>query len=360
MSVAGVGTRVLAVLGDPRRGGLPATALDDAVTALAALWLVSGLVLEAWAHGATPEPGSFFAAWHLVFDTGFVAMAGWTLALVWRRTRGGLRGFAAVPLGYRSTVVAVAGFAVSGVIDLIWHAYFGAQTGIGMLFAPGHLGLAVSMLVLVTSPVRSAMGRADVGEAPPLRLLWPALLTTGLAAALVMVFVGYGNAITYSAARIVEVLSQTDDSPVRELAASVVISAAVLLVPLLFLARRWRLPFGAGMLTMLPVIVVSGAETGGNNVSVLLAFVIAAVGVDLLILCLDPCAARPGIYWGFSCAAAFFTWSLYIGIAAAAAGQAPSVVELWTGIPIMAGLLGWLLGVLMLPSRHPMPPIALP
>ncbi len=347
---------MLAVLGDPRRGGLPATALDDAVTALAALWLVGGLILDAGAHTAAPEPGSFFAAWHLVFDTGFVTIAGWTLALVWRRTRSGLRGFAAVPLGYRSTVAAVAGFALSGAGDLIWHACLGAGQGIAMLFAPGHLGLAASMLVLVTSPVRSAMGRADVGEAPPLRLLWPALLTTGLAAAVVTVFVGYGNALTYSATQIVEGLSHTDDPSVRELAAALVITAVVLLLPLLFLARRWRLPFGAAALTMLPVVAVSGAETGGHNLSVLLAFVIAAVGVDLLILCLDPCAARPGVYWGFSCAAAFFTWSLYIGIAAAAAGRVPSVLELWTGVPITAGLLGWLLGILMLPTRHPVQP----
>ncbi|MCM6772361.1 hypothetical protein NDR87_01260 [Nocardia sp. CDC159] len=357
MSATGVGTRMLAVLGDPRRGGLPASALDDAVTALASLWLVTGLALGSWAHAAVPEPGSLFAAWHLVFDSGFAALAGWTLALVWRRARGGARGFAAVPVGYRSTVVAVAGFTLSAVVDVVWHAAFEGEGGIGILFSPGHLGLALSMLVLVTSPVRSAMGRADVGEAPPLRLLWPALLTMGLAAALVMVMVGYGNAITYSAVRIVEALSRPEDGAARELAAALVLTAAVLLLPLLFLARRWRLPFGAAALTMLPVVAVSGAETGGDNVSVLVAFAIAAVGVDLLILCLDPFAARPGAYWGFSCAAAFFTWSLYIGIASAAAGQVPSAVELWVGVPIMAGLLGWLLGILMLPTRHPVPPV---
>ncbi|MFF0490555.1 hypothetical protein ACFYTQ_16170 [Nocardia sp. NPDC004068] len=171
-----------------------------------------------------------------MFGSGFLALAGWMLCLVWRRVREGLRGFAAVPWGYRSAVVAVGGFVVSGLADIVWHARFGEARGIAIVFAPGHLGLTVSMLVLATAPLRSAVARTDIGDAPPLRLLWPALLTTGLAASLVMVVLDYGNAITYSANRIVDALSATDDdAPVRELAA-VLITATILL----FLARRWR------------------------------------------------------------------------------------------------------------------------
>lgn len=236
-----------------------------------------------------------------MFGSGFLALAGWTSYLVWRRVREGLRGFAAVPWGYRSAVVAVGGFVVSGLADIVWHARFGEARGIAIVFAPGHLGLTVSMLVLVTAPLRSAIGRVDIGDAPPLRLLWPALLTTGLAASLVMAFLDYGNAITYSANRIVDALSATDDdAPVRELAAAVLITATILLTPLLFLARRWRLPFGAATLTTLPVVALSATQTHAHNRAVLLPFTLAAPALDLLILTLDPTPTRPTTYRTFA------------------------------------------------------------
>ncbi|WP_068030214.1 hypothetical protein [Nocardia mexicana] len=352
MSNSSVGARVLAVLGDPRQGGLPATARDDAVTAALSVWLVGGLLLDAWAHASVPEPEPFSTPWQAVFYTGFLALAGWTLLLVRRGVRGGLRGAAAVPLGYRAALPALIGAVLSVAGDLVWHiAFHGTAEVVDVQFGPAHLGLAASVFVLVTTPVRSAMSRADIGAAPPLRLLWPALLACGAAAALVVLFLGYGNAAAYSAVRIVEVLSQPGGPQVRALAAAVVISTAVLLLPLLFAARRWRLPFGAALLTMLPAVAMSGAETDGRNVSILVAFAVAAVGVDLLALCLDPAADRPAAYWGFAGAAALFTWGLYVGVAAAAAGSMPPVVELWTGLPIAAALVGWLLGVLMLPAR---------
>ncbi len=347
-----MGARVLAVLGDPRLGGLPATARDDAVTALLSAWLVGGLLLDAWAHTSVPEPEPFSTPWQAVSYTGFLALAGWVLLLVRRGLRDGLRGAAAVPLGYRATVPALIGVVLAVAGDLLWHAAFhGTAEAVDVQFGPAHLGLAACAFVLVTTPLRSAMARGDIGAAPPLRLLWPALLACGCAAALVVLFLGYGNAAAYSAARIVEVLSQPGGPQVRALAAAVVISTAVLLLPLLFAARRWRLPFGAALLTMLPAVAMSGAETDGHNLSILIAFAVAAVGVDLLVLCLDPAADRPSAYRGFATAAALFTWGLYIGVAAAAAGRLPDVVELWTGIPIAAALVAWLLAVLMLPAR---------
>ncbi|WP_157777631.1 hypothetical protein [Nocardia terpenica] len=356
MSAPGVGTKVFAALGDPRRGGLPATARDDAVTALAAGWLVGGLALAAWSQAEGADPGAFSAG-HAVFATGVLATAGWVVAVVWRNLRGGRRGFAAIPLGYRAAVLALVLFVCSVLADLIWHLVFGGHPGTGradavdLLLGPTHLGVALALFLMITSPLRSAMARPDIGDAPPLRLLWPALLAAGLAAALVLRVIGYGDALTYSAVRIVEVFSQVDGAQVRGLAAAIVISAAVLLLPLLFAARRWRLPFGAALLTMLPLVVLSGAQTACGNVAVLIAVATAAVVVEVLTLCLDPCARRPVAYWVFAGAAAFFTWSLYIGVAAAAAGRVPSVVELWTGTPIAAALFGWLLAVLMLPGR---------
>ena len=36
-------------------------------------------------------------------------------------------------------------------------------------------------------------------------------------------------------------------------------------------------------------------------------------------------------------------------------GRVPAVTELWTGVPIVAALVGWLLAVLVLPTAQPHP-----
>ena len=84
----------------------------------------------------------------------------------------------------------------------------------------------------------------------------------------------------------------------------------------------------------------------------------AGVGVDLLALVLRPTAARRAAFWGFAAAASLLTWSLYLGVASVLVGRVPAVTELWTGIPIVAALIGWLLAALMLPTAQPDPAAA--
>ncbi|MRH90672.1 hypothetical protein GFY24_25065 [Nocardia sp. SYP-A9097] len=115
---------------------------------------------------------------------------------------------------------------------------------------------------------------------------------------------------------------------------------------------RWRLPFGAAVLTMLPTVVLSGAENEARNLSILLMFVVAAIGVDVLARLLRPAADRPGAYQLFGALAPLLTWALYFGSASVSEGGVPEIVEFWTGAPIVAALLGWLLAVLLLPPRR--------
>lgn len=351
MSTPTLGSRISAAVGDPRRPG-PATApRDDVVTALLSAWLVGGLMLDAWAHSNVPELESFFTPWHAVFYTGFLATAGWVLSLVWRNTRTGLRGFAAVPNGYRAAMVAIPIFAVSGIADWSWHTVFGIEQSIDILFSPSHLGLVASMFVIVTSPLRSALARAELSSG--LGALWPALLACGMAAALVLLFLEYGNALNYSARAIVWSFSTDKGPDIRRLAAGMVITNIVLLTPLLYVARHWRLPFGAALLIMLPSVILSGAETAGKNLGVLIGFACAALGVDLLAQWLRPTAERRGAYQIFATIAPLFTWSLYLGVASSSVGHLPTIVEFWTGAPVVAAMLGWLVSSLLLPTRAP-------
>lgn len=353
MSAQTFGARVIATVGDPRQAGPAVTPRADAVTAGVSTWLIGGLMLDAWAHSNVPELETFFTPWHAAFYSGFMATAGWVLYLVWRNLRAGLRGFAAVPAGYRSTVLALVVFAVSGIADWAWHTVFGIEETLNILFSPSHLGLAASMFIIVTSPLRSAFARTELGAAPAFRQLWPAMWATGMAAALVMLFLGYGNAVRDRPGGIVDAFSNSDSVYADYLAAELIISNLILLLPLLYLARRWQLPFGAATLTMLPTVVLSGAENEGHNPSILLTFVVAAIGVDVLNRLLRPAGARPAAYQLFAALAPFLTWSLYFGAASVSERRLPEIVEFWTGAPIVAALVGWLFAVLLLPPRPP-------
>ncbi len=235
-------------------------------------------------------------------------------------------------------------FALSGLADMAWHTVLGVETATDIFSSPSHLGLLVAVVVIVTSPLRSAW--ADPGRGTP---PWPAVVTLGLATTLVLLFLSYGNALTYDADGVVGALSDTE-GPAPRLAARMVVTTIVLLAPLLLLARRWTLPTGAATVVALPAVLLSTLLAEFENLSTTLGALVAALLVDVLARVLRPTAARRTQYWAFAAAAAFVTWALFVGAAAATAGRLPAVPELWSGAPVVAALVGWALAVLMLPT----------
>ncbi|MGW2220737.1 hypothetical protein ACWCSD_37615, partial [Nonomuraea sp. NPDC001684] len=183
--------------------------------------------------------------------------------------------------------------------------------------------------------------------------LFPALAGLAFAATLVSLFLSYGDALQYRSARVVEAFSSVDGPGAEHLATSMVISNVVLLAPVLLVARRWNLPFGAVTVMYTIAVLMPGAQTAFENAPTLLTFVAAGLASDVLIRLLRPSGARRGAYWAFAGLSAFVTWSLYIGVASAAGGGLPAVPELWTGAPVVAGLIGLALGALFLPNALP-------
>ncbi|MBF8191396.1 hypothetical protein ITP53_38000 [Nonomuraea sp. K274] len=334
--------------GEPRRW---VSLRTDLITALLGVWFGIGLMIDAWAHTNQSELETFFTPWHAAFYSGFAAVSGWIIFQVWRNVRTGRQGLAAVPSGYLAGLIAVPAFAAFGLVDMIWHTVLGIETSIDILFSPSHLGLIVTMLLIITTPLRSAWNAPDVGARPSLGRLFPALAGLAFAATLVSLFLSYGDAMQYGAQRVVDAFSLQNEGPGADrLATAMVISNVVLLAPVLLLARRWRLPFGAVTVMYAIMILMPGAQTAFGNLSILLTFVVAGLASDLLILWLRPSGARRGAYWAFAGLSAFVTWSLYMGVASATGGGLPTVPELWTGAPIVAGLVGLALGVLFLPN----------
>jgi hypothetical protein len=318
---------------------------------LLSAWFSTGLTIDAWAHSNIPQLETFFTPWHAVFYSGFTATAAWVLVMIVRNVRQGRSGLGVVPVGYGWTVVALAVFGLSAIADGVWHTLWGIETTINILFSPSHLSGVAAMVIILTSPLRAMWSAPELSGAPSFRQLWPAALSTGVAAAQVMLFLGYGDALTYSPGAIIAGLS-TFQQAAALLACRMIISNVVLLAPVLFLARRWRLPFWTVTAVWLPVIALAAAETEARYLGTLLTFVVSALLVDTLAQWLRPAADRRVAFWLFGAGTAFVTWALYIGVASLTMGGTPSIIELWTGAPVVAGLVGWVLAVLMLPEAR--------
>ncbi|HUR05947.1 MAG TPA: hypothetical protein VM347_25600 [Nonomuraea sp.] len=355
MAMANTGMqRLLADSGEQRGWVSPRT---DLVTALLGVWFGIGLMIDAWAHTNLTQLETFFTPWHAAFYSGFAAVAGWIIWQVWRNVRTGRQGVAAVPTGYLAGLLAVPAFAAFGLADLMWHTFLGIETTIDILFSPSHLGLIVTMMLIITTPLRSAWNAPDLGPRPSLGRLLPALIGLAFATTLVSLFLGYADALQWNAGGIVDAFSSVEGPHADRVASAMVISNVVTLAPVLLLARRWRLPFGSVTILHAVGILMSGAQTAFGNLPILLTFVAAGLVSDLLIRWLRPSGERRGAYWAFAGLSAFLTWSLYMGAASVAAGRLPAVPELWTGAPIVAGLIGLALGALFLPNAITAEPV---
>jgi hypothetical protein len=332
------------------------------ITALLGLWFTVGLFLDAWAHNNKPELETIFTPWHAVFYSGFSATAAWAIWTCRRALEDGARTRAAVPYGYGPTIVAVAGFAVAGVADLTWHQVFGIEQSIDILFSPTHLGLIATMLVIVTTPLRSAWADRALPAEASLRRLLPAVLSLAFATTLVLLFVQYANAMTLGPLDVLFALAGSFTSETGEFASKAAITTAVLIIPLLMFARRWRLPVGVTMIVFAACGALSSAVTGLHNVEMVAGVLVGGLGVEVLALILRPRAGRVVQFRAFGGLAMLVTWicveaTAYVFAPTAqlppelGGGDLPAKPELFIGVPLVQGLIGLLLAVLLLPSK---------
>jgi hypothetical protein len=205
------------------------------------------------------------------------------------------------------------------------------------------------MILIATSPLRSMWSGVDT---PSLRRLLPAVLSVALVGTGLLVFLQYANAFIWSPGAIVSALS-TDlqhggGDPVG-LVTSVAVTNVVLLAPLLMLGRRWPVPPGAATIYFVMVAGLCAAVTELSSPAVLLGVVAAGIGADVLAGWLRPAPARRNAYLAFAALVPLVTWSVYLVAASLADGTGPTIVEFWTGIPVVAALHGLLLGTLSAP-----------
>jgi hypothetical protein len=272
---------------DPRGNGVSNPLLTkarmgstiDYLTILFALWLLSGVFVDGYAHGHIDETlETFFTPWHAVLYSGFLACAIWFTWLTFRNYRIGWRGMEAIPHGYGSGVIGVLIFAIGGVSDMIWHIIFGIEVGLEALYSPSHLLLFVGGTLIVASPLKRAwVNRTAEGETSPRFVqLLPALVSLAFATSFTAFF-----AMNFWAFSLGYPSLDYDEARVQGIA-NVLITNAILIIPIVWLLKRWNPPFGSfTLLITIPAFFMSVLE-GFDNYSMIAGGIIVGLTGDLL------------------------------------------------------------------------------
>jgi len=342
--------------------GVGSLAFDYAVLA-AALWFIGGLLVDGWAHNHLDlRAEGFFTPYHALFYAGFVAVAAVVLAGTWRNRRNAASLRAAIPSGYGSTLAGLAIFAVGGALDLMWHIAFGVEQDLEALFSPTHLLLAVGIGAILCGPIRAVARRAP---ARAWREQLPALAALALFATLVLFFFMW--AYSLAAGRAGDPHLANPALPARSLAlmieyqmghgiTAIVVRSIVLAGIALWAARRFDVPFGAIPLLVTVPSVLVGAMLDPSPHFLFLqlcASLVAGLACDIAL-------SRYGVLgrgaWGgraVGFGAPFLFWATYLALANVQSGGFWWTAHVVYGAPVIGGLVGLLLAILMEPRTEP-------
>jgi hypothetical protein len=358
---AAVGSRPWGVDEGQRESRPQLRSRDHLLTMLFSAWMIFGLFLDGWAHSnIIDDLESFFTPWHGVFYSGFLATAAWISYQVVRfQARGGRLDRSRVPVGYGLGAVGVALFGLGGIGDMLWHLAFGIEADIEALLSPTHLLLFVSSLLILTSPVRAAW-HSDERVDGSFRTFLPVLLSMALTTASVGFFFSYLSPFTefYPTAGWERWAAGAGDfsSDVVEMGRALsvgqhIVTTLILIVPLIFLLRRWRLPFGTATTIFTTTAFGLSAMEALEGGEMVLAALLGGLGTDLLVRLLRPGHERP---WRLRAVASLgpgFLWLANFVVVDVVWGIGWSV-HLWTGTVCVAMLTGLAVAWLATPPHH--------
>jgi len=337
---------------------------DDLVTVALGLWLMVGIFVDGWAHNNLAKLETFFTPWHALFYAAFAANSLW-IGWLMRYPRAGQIGRWGVPVGYDLSLVGVFVFGAGGFADMIWHSLLGIEVSTQALLSPPHLVLFVGVLLIVTAPLRSAWAFTEVGSSTPgFRTFLPALLSAtelvGFTVFMNMELWGLGGTEHTQVDMLRNARLGLTNMRARSLAettnlAQILITTVLLIAPVLFLLRRWRLPFGSVTLMFTVVSLLMGGMLSYllRYPERVVAVMLAGLGIDLLVRQLRPSPTRMTPLRAFAFLAPVVLWGLHFLIVPWRAGGEGWSIELWAGITIMAGLTGLGLSLLIVPPEIP-------
>jgi len=324
----------------------------DWTMALLGLLFVGGLFLDGWAHNHGKVDQSFFTPWHAFFYGGFLLTGG---ALVGALLLNRVRGFSladAIPAGYRTSLLGLFVFAAGGVGDLAWHNAFGIEEDVEALFSPTHLLLGIGIALIVTGPLRSLWN--SPGRTVHWRTVGPALLSASLLISTLSFFMLFAHPVTQVVAGRFHRHFGNDVGIIAGMM-GLILTAALLVGPVLLLLHRWRLPFGSltliwGLNTVAMTIIDYEQQ---DQLWMGAAMLVGALLADLLLRWLRPDEKRSAQLRLFAFAAPLLLFVAYYAALMATEGTLWSI-HLWSGSIFLTGIVGLLLSYLLVPPTFPM------
>ncbi len=331
----------------------------DAVMVALTSWLLIGLYLDGWAHIHIPDLETFFTPWHGVLYSGFFASAGFLFLTLVRNVWRGYPLTRALPVGYGLSIVGALIFMVGGVADMTWHILFGIEVGVEALLSPTHLILALGGALIVTGPLRAAWQRADDASVETRANDWaarlPMLLSLTILLSVLTFFTQYASPFDETIAGMNHRASTPSEANHFQALgiAGILLQSGLLMGLVLWVVRRWRLPFGSLTLVLtlngvLMALIHDKFLSTGPYPLIAVAALTGLAG-DVLLWQLKPSPTRPAAFRLFAFAVPAILYGLYFSALVLFGGGIWWTIHLWTGAIVLAGVVGWLLSYAFVP-----------
>jgi hypothetical protein len=367
------------------------TPLEDAVTIVLATLTLFAVYWDGLLHNNTGEIDSFWSSAHIGMYAGLTVLGAWIgLVFLRHQPKGRLElSLAAVPRGYGLALVALPLAALGGPGDFIWHAIYGFENQVDAPFSPTHQMLFLSGALLGAMPLASIWWRS--GGAPALKELWPAVLS--MTAVLAMINFAFMNLLPFFWVIVPTDAFQTDllryddayapgadivhseglgeaaehlgDGPFpyylfsnMQVIGGILIFTAVIVAAVLYLRRRWVLPFGSLTLMFSVLAVLFPFFTAFRHPEFIATLVVAGIASDLLARWLVP-DERPSLLRVRLFAALLppVLWACYLVTIELASGLGWNAT-VWTGIISTTAGIGYGLSLIVFPPALPAPATA--
>jgi hypothetical protein len=337
--------------------------LERWIMLVASAWLVTGLQLDAYAHATTPQLETFWTPWHAVLYSG-IAASGFTLLWLLRPRLPSIPTYdsvLALPNALRIPVVGMAFLLVGGGIDTLWHNIFGIEKGLEIFVSPSHEMIIIGMTLVAMGPVlmlatrpgdRLSPGDATLATISALLSVLPLHIYTLHASALGLDYFGGDRGFVEDGRQVVSIYG-IDAGAFH----GYLVSTVLLLLPILLIGRRWRLPIGVPtVLVAVPALAMHAMFLSQEPVWWLpLSVTAAAAGTEIVLRVGTPFARVVGreLRWVLlGLLAPPLVWGTMLTVAAAEVGVR------WN-VHIVSGLLTYsaIIGVLtVLVARNVRPP----
>jgi hypothetical protein len=322
----------------------PAT---EYILSFCALWFITGLFIDGWAHNHLRGIESFFTPWHAAFYSGFAALAGALCVTVWlRKTKHG-SWMDAVPLGYEWALLGAAIFAVGGAGDMTWHIVFGVEADIEALLSPTHLVLATGMTLMLSGGMLSWMLDPHRDRGHVLRQA-PMVLSASMIAAILAFMTQFSHFIDRKLAGMAPMEANVASFEQALGVTGVLLPAAILCGIAFFVLRAGRPMFGFFAVLFASHVFAMGEMR--DTLVLLPAAIIAGILCDLLLSSLQPLGKNGWTLRMFAFAAPALLFAFYDATVLATTGSWWSI-HMWAGLPVLAGFVGVLMSLLVWPPH---------